>query len=321
MTCALSALIGLATDDYLIGQWNEADELLDEYLRMSKAHSFAVVWPAQYLQALLAAARGDAEKTSELTAEITRWAGSRGMQAVHWHCAHARALAALGQGDYEYGYHQAALVSPPGTFPPYVQHALWVALDLVEAAVHIGRRDAAQAHVDAMHELGIANLSSRMALVVGGSEAIVASGPEATDLFESALALPGAGRWTFDLARIQLAYGIHLRRTQEITEARLQLTSAQDSFVSLGAQPWAVRAANELRATGIASHRRVKIGTQSLTSQEWEIAELAAAGLSNKEIGERLILSHRTVSSHLYRIFPKLGVTSRAALRDALAPQ
>lgn len=155
MTCALSALIGLATDDYLIGQWNEADELLDEYLRMSKAHSFAVVWPAQYLQALLAAARGDAEKTSELTAEITRWAGSRGMQAVHWHCAHARALAALGQGDYEYGYHQAALVSPPGTFPPYVQHALWVALDLVEAAVHIGRRDAAQAHVDAMHELGV----------------------------------------------------------------------------------------------------------------------------------------------------------------------
>jgi DNA-binding NarL/FixJ family response regulator len=56
-----------------------------------------------------------------------------------------------------------------------------------------------------------------------------------------------------------------------------------------------------------------------LTTQEYEIAELAAAGLTNRQIGEQLFLSHRTVSTHLYRIFPKLGITSRAALRDALA--
>jgi len=48
---------------------------------------------------------------------------------------------------------------------------------------------------------------------------------------------------------------------------------------------------------------------------------LAAAGLSNKEIGQQLFLSHRTVGAHLYRVFPKLGITSRAALRDALAAQ
>lgn len=55
-----------------------------------------------------------------------------------------------------------------------------------------------------------------------------------------------------------------------------------------------------------------------LTAQQLEVARLAASGLSNKEIGERLFLSSRTVSAHLYRIFPKLGITSRAALRDAL---
>jgi DNA-binding NarL/FixJ family response regulator len=49
-----------------------------------------------------------------------------------------------------------------------------------------------------------------------------------------------------------------------------------------------------------------------------EIAELAAAGLTNRQIGDRLYLSHRTVAAHLYQIFPRLGVTSRAALRDAL---
>ena len=56
-----------------------------------------------------------------------------------------------------------------------------------------------------------------------------------------------------------------------------------------------------------------------MTIREYEIASLAATGLTNKEIGQRLHLSHRTVSTHLYRVFPKLGVTSRAALRDALA--
>lgn len=57
---------------------------------------------------------------------------------------------------------------------------------------------------------------------------------------------------------------------------------------------------------------------RAVTPQELEIARLAAAGLSNKQIGDRLFMSHRTVGSHLYRIFPKLGVTSRAALSSAL---
>ena len=59
-------------------------------------------------------------------------------------------------------------------------------------------------------------------------------------------------------------------------------------------------------------------GPASLTPQQLEIAQLAAEGLTNKEIGERLFLSHRTVGTHLYQLFPKLGITSRAALRDAL---
>jgi DNA-binding NarL/FixJ family response regulator len=45
---------------------------------------------------------------------------------------------------------------------------------------------------------------------------------------------------------------------------------------------------------------------------------MAAAGLTNREIGQRLYLSHRAISSHLYRTFPKLGITSRAELRAVL---
>ncbi|MEZ0076470.1 response regulator transcription factor [Planotetraspora sp. GP83] len=56
----------------------------------------------------------------------------------------------------------------------------------------------------------------------------------------------------------------------------------------------------------------------ALSAQELQIARLAAAGLSNREIGQRLYLSPRTVGSHLYRIFPKLNITSRSQLASRL---
>ncbi|MGX1884795.1 helix-turn-helix domain-containing protein [Streptomyces sp. NPDC055287] len=80
-----------------------------------------------------------------------------------------------------------------------------------------------------------------------------------------------------------------------------------------------MRAAHELRATGLSKGHLGATGPALLTPQQREIAQLAAAGLTNRQIGERLFLSPRTVSTHLHQLFPKLGVTSRAALRDALA--
>jgi DNA-binding NarL/FixJ family response regulator len=110
-----------------------------------------------------------------------------------------------------------------------------------------------------------------------------------------------------------------LRRVKATTDARRQLTAALDTFQRLDARPWAARAAAELRASGLTIGHLAPAGPASLTPQQREIAELAAAGLTNKQIGERLFLSPRTIGTHLYQIFPKLGVTSRAALRDALA--
>ena len=82
--------------------------------------------------------------------------------------------------------------------------------------------------------------------------------------------------------------------------------------------PWAERARQELRASGETLRARTPEARDQLTPQELQIAQMAAEGLTNKEIGQRLYLSHRTVSSHLHRIFPKLGITSRAQLDAAL---
>lgn len=318
-TSVHTALIALSIDDFLTGQWEEADELLEELLGRSQALGYRILWPAQHVQAVIAAARGDFEASWALTDEMSRWAEPRGMHAVRWYAQHARTLAAMGQGDYDYAYQQAAAISPPGSFAPYVPHALWVAMDLVEAAVHTNRHADAAAHVTAMRDEGIAALSPRLALVAGASAAIAAPDDQAGTLFDEALALPGVDRWPFDLARVQLAYGARLRRAGARIEARKHLSAALDTFQWLGAHPWAARASNELRATGRTSVRGTTSAPTRLTPQEHQIATLAAAGMTNKEIGERLELSHRTVGSHLHRIFPKLGIATRSALHDALA--
>jgi DNA-binding NarL/FixJ family response regulator len=130
----------------------------------------------------------------------------------------------------------------------------------------------------------------------------------------------GADGWPFYAARAQLAYGAWLRRQHRMADSRPPLREAAQSFEALGLLRLAERALRELRASGETPRRRVPEAWAQLTPQELQIAELAAEGLSNREIGERLYLSHRTVGSHLYRLFPKLGVTSRTQLRGALSP-
>jgi DNA-binding CsgD family transcriptional regulator len=192
-------------------------------------------------------------------------------------------------------------------------------MDLVEAAVRTGRQPEAAVHVAAMREARIAGTSPRLALLATASAALTVPAAEAGPLFEQALGLPDVDRWPFELARVELAYGEHLRRIRATGDARSHLNAALATFRALGARPWADRAASELRATRLAVSSPEGHETTVLTAQEHQIAGLAAAGLTNKQIGQRLYLSPRTVSAHLYRVFPKLGISTRAALRDALA--
>jgi DNA-binding CsgD family transcriptional regulator len=140
---------------------------------------------------------------------------------------------------------------------------------------------------------------------------------DAQRCFDDALAAD-LGRWPLQRARLSLAYGEWLRRRRRIAESRAPLRTARDTFDTLGCVSWSARARRELRASGEASRRRDPTARDQLTAQELQIAQLAASGLSNREIGQQLFVSHRTVSTHLYRIFPKLGITGRGDLGAAL---
>ncbi|MCW2526005.1 MAG: LuxR-family transcriptional regulator [Pseudonocardiales bacterium] len=316
---AIRAMMALGVGDFAVGRWDEANDLAREGLALSQAHGYGLqTWFLRAGHALIAAARGDEDLVRSLTEQMIRWATPRRLGIVLMFAHHARGLSALGQGSFEVAYQQFAAISAPGELPAYTAYALKIPLDLVEAAVRTGRHDEAAAHVAAMRNANLPLLSGHLALMTAAAAALCASGDEAAGLYELALSLPDLDRWPFDLARVRLAYGEHLRRHHAPRAAKPHLDLALAVFERLEAKPWIVRTANELRASGGTRRGRDEVLAGALTPQEREIGLMAASGLSNRQIGEQLFLSPRTVSTHLYRAFPKLGITSRAALRDAL---
>ncbi len=315
---AIDATVLLAFDAFAAGRWDEACRLAGQgqALGASSGHE-ALPMLARAVPALVAACRGDEAACRDHTGRMLGWAAPRGARLVHHHAVHARVLAALGRGDAETAYHDACTVARPGIVEADGPGSRMV-VDLVEAAVRTQRHDEAEAHVRAAREAGVAGVSARAALAVTVSAALVVQGDDARSRFEQALAVPGAQRWPFDAARARLAYGEHLRRSRATLAARQQLTAALATFRALGADPWVARAESELRAAGHRVTRARGAVPTVLSHQERTVAGLAATGATNRQIGERLGLSPRTVGSHLTRVFQKLGVTSRAGLADAL---
>ncbi|MFF3466235.1 LuxR C-terminal-related transcriptional regulator [Streptomyces sp. NPDC002619] len=313
----IHGLLSLSSDSWARGRWDEAESLAREGLDLATVYGYHLFEGTLRAHlALIAAARGNADLARSLADELTAWAVPSSIGVTQVYAPWARTLAALSQGDYEEAYVQASRVNPPSTPSPGIP-GRWMVMDLVEAAVRTGRIDQARAHVAAVQQAGIHRISPRTALMTAGAAALAADDDEAGALFEAALSLPEAAKWPWEHARIQLAYGQWLRRTRA-PRARLHLSAALETFDRLGATTMAQRARNELRATGVVTATGPDAPTAALTVQERQIAELAAMGLTNKQIGERLFLSHRTVGSHLHRLYPKLGITSRAALRAAL---
>jgi DNA-binding CsgD family transcriptional regulator len=318
---AMMAASMTAYNELNAGHWDEAQQFAEESAALCDERGYRLyAWGGRYAMALMAGNRGDREACRSICEAMIEWGAPRQLGRLADFAHQALAQAALAAGDFEQCYALTCTISRPGTLSSHNPQALWAALDLVDSALHTGRVEEATAHAEAMHRADLGRLSPRFALITAAAQAIVASDDRTSDLFDAALALPGIEAWPFEQARVQLAYGERLRRMRRTRDARGPLAAACDGFDRLGAHPWSRRASTELRATAGTRHVVSDGGAAALTPQEREIALLAATGLTNREIAGRLYVSPRTVSAHLYRIFPKLGITSRAALRDALSP-
>ena len=218
ITFSIQGLALLGMDAYLTGQWDEVEQLTDEAVQLCDAHGYVLRrWPHRSTQAMLAAGRGDREAARAITDEVLQWAVPRRAKQLQFAALHAGVLDSLAGGDFERAYQDVCAISPAGTIASHVPQAMWVVMDLVEAAVRTGRREEAVAHVEAARDANLGLISSRLALLTEGAAGIAAI--ELDGSFEKALAIPGAELWAFDLARVELAYGERLRRAKETAES------------------------------------------------------------------------------------------------------
>ncbi|MEU8819170.1 AAA family ATPase [Actinoplanes sp. NPDC048796] len=265
-------------------------------------------------QAKLAALRGDFDGARRLAGEAERRGLPVGARPVLATAQHARALAALGEGDHAEALERLLRLHDPGD--PSYQPALRCHTigDLADAAAHAGRAELIAPVIAEMERAAARTPSPSLHDGLRLARALLGDDPSA---YEDALA-QDLDRRPFTRARAELAYGEWLRRRRRVAESRQPLRAARDAFDALGAVPWGDRARRELRAAGERSGQRAAAATDRLTAHEFQIAQLAAQGLTNRDIGKRLYISHRTVGAHLAKIFPKIGVTSRVQLREAL---
>jgi len=229
----------------------------------------------------------------------------------------ARGAGALGQARYEEAFRHLWPVFDVDD-PAFHRFMRWPAvLDLVEAAARSGHLEQATGVMAELEQVAARSGPPLLLTLLTCARPLLAADEDAHALFEAALA-QDRSEYLYPRARTLFSFGTWLRRQRRGIESRVPLREAIEIFDVLGATRWSDRARQELRATGEALGPRRPDVRDQLTAQELQIAGLAAQGLSNREIGERLFLSHRTIGSHLYRIFPKLGITSRRELRDAL---
>jgi tetratricopeptide (TPR) repeat protein len=229
---------------------------------------------------------------------------------------------ALGISDAAAGNHDGAYAHFRSAFDvhgePVHYHASIAALpELAAAAVRSGQeQQAAEIVENTIRSVGTPSVRARVLL--HHSQALLADPDHAETHFRAALALSTPSDRPFEHARILLDFGEWLRRRRRIAKARHLLNECHGVFRRLGATPWVARTEAELRATGAQVAAVEPDAFAELTPQQQQVVRLAARGRTNREIGENLFLSPRTVSSHLYRAFPKLGITARSQLRDVL---
>jgi DNA-binding CsgD family transcriptional regulator len=210
-------------------------------------------------------------------------------------------------------------LTAPGRPDSHPVIALLAMPDAVETAVRAGRRGEAVERLALIRDwVAVAPTEARRA-ALARCEALLGE-RDADEAFGEAIAL-GPGLPPLDRARTELLYGERLRRDRRRIEARVHLRAALEAFRGLGAVPWAERAEAELRATGETMRKRDPSTVDQLTPQEFQIAGLVSAGLTNREIATQLYLSPRTVDYHLHKVFTKLGIASRTELVRHGLPQ
>jgi DNA-binding NarL/FixJ family response regulator len=300
-----------AAHQLFLGEFGVAEQLVREAEAITAATSGT---PIADFSVLLAAWRGDRERTEAIRAALIEAGTARGegfaVEVAEW------AAAVLYNGLGEYAQAQAAAARAYDH--DGLGFGVWVLPELIEAAAHTGDRRAAEAAFARLAERSGTSTREWARGVEAAAHALLREGAEAETLHQEAIDQLGRSRVIVLHARAQLNYGEWLRRESRRRDARTPLRAAHDAFEAMGARGFADRARRELLATGETVRKRTQDARDDLTPQEAQIARLAGDGRSNAEVAAELFLSVRTVEWHLRKVFSKLGIASRRELNRAL---
>ncbi|MFD8596219.1 AAA family ATPase [Kitasatospora sp. NPDC059646] len=305
-------LFFLAEAELFTGRPDTADEHAGEGLRLAEDCG-QPMWTGQLhgFLAYLAASRGEDARCREHAAQA-RARGAFGAPWAQW----AVGVLELGAGRAEDAFGQLAALA--GSGQNFQVSAVRSVPDLVEAAVRLRRPEEVAEPLARFEHWADRSGQPWARALVHRCHALLAPDELAEELYLSALARHAEQPRPWEQARTELLYGEWLRRGRRRTDARVPLRAAERTLRRLGALPWAERARLELDATGAPAARGPAGAVAGLTPQESQIVRLAAQGLSNRDIAAQLFLSARTVGHHLYKAYPKLGVSSRTGLAEVL---
>jgi DNA-binding CsgD family transcriptional regulator len=302
------------------GDLARAGELADEAASIAvltgspSMHAWALTQ-----QAYVHAHRGATEEVRRCCAEAAAPVRRSGNRLPGIWIAASTALLELSRGDHAAAWRACeqltAAVEAAGVGEPVVAFFL---PDALEALIALGRLDRAEALLEAF-EASARRLDRVWALATGGrcrGLLLAAHGDldAATAALQRALDEHRRLDMPFEHARTLLADGVVERRARRRACAKASFEQALAMFEGVGATLWAARARAELERVGL---RRSTTG--DLTAAERRVAQLAAQGLTNREVAASLFLSPKTVDANLARVYRKLGIGSRAQLGARMA--
>jgi DNA-binding CsgD family transcriptional regulator len=303
------------------GRWDAALTVAAEAGDLAEAYQMDMVAAAAALMAAtVLAMRGDsaAARTQATSALASIDPAESGLSVTR--ARRVFGIAALHDGAHVTAYAQLRQMFGPDGRPVHPLVSYLGLADLAAAAVLAGRRiEGRDALEQALGHLG-GTPSPRLEQILARARGILADPAGTNAHFEKALSDPAGDQWPFERAQLQLDCAGWMRRRRRINEAKPLLIAALETFRRLQASAWAQRAEAELRACGVAvaDAPPAPDALWELTAQQRQIVFLAASGRTNREIGDRLFLSPRTVASHLYRSYPKLGISGRHQLHELI---
>ncbi|MEU2424069.1 AAA family ATPase [Streptomyces sp. NPDC007851] len=302
-----------------MGDWGQGGHAFGRCAELAEDHGQGPAAAAARLLAdLVRALRTGGTVRPGGVAELA--AARRAVRSIDAVLAVGTACALAESGDFEAAFAAlSALLDGPGVGAA----ALFALVPFAEAAEAVNAAEEALGVLDRLEARLGAECAPGVAVQFTVARAVLADDEDTEELFERALAEDLSG-WPYLEAPLRLAHGRWLRRRRQFADSRATLRQAAAGFAMMGAEARTARITAELRASGerpdsgAAGAPRRSTAGDLLSAQELRIAELAGRGLSNREIGELLDLSPRTIGAYLYRIFPRLGVTARAQLAAVL---